>query len=186
MINIIPTARKKGGDAPGRGLFQKRGASGASPFSAPRAIEMIPQSQDRIDEVAEFNPATGDIRYLSNAGRPEFSHETTRGFYSTLDGHFLAVFVVDGMIRLRVDSADYSIDCETETRFLRAASRNSLLLIDRERVVFRLEYIPRVVQPPLEVDHTPFVEEEDHDFALFVHNLLCNPKRRKVFIETNR
>jgi hypothetical protein len=52
-------------------------------------------------------------------------------------------------------------------------------LISNGALLFSFEYNAPKLDIPLENDPTPFVEEEDFDFLLFVNNVLKDKARRE-------
>ena len=56
----------------------------------------------------------------------------------------------------------------------------SLRIIDKigNQVITELKYTKPKIIPPLEVDPTPFVEEEDYDYGLFLSNVVDDPDRK--------
>ena len=57
---------------------------------------------------------------------------------------------------------------------------NALTIKHRDAALVTIRYKPSVVGPSLESDPTPFVEREQFDFGLFIHNVLNDPKRRRL------
>lgn len=61
----------------------------------------------------------------------------------------------------------------------RGAATNTLSFHIGGQCVLELEYRKPVIDPPLEHDPTPFVEEEHFDFGLFVRNVVSDRTRRE-------
>jgi hypothetical protein len=143
---------------------------------------MFLQSKGKFDEIAELLPQMG-VRFLSKTSMSGSVH--TQGSYSRLDGRWLAIYVDEGKLMLRCDQEVFPVTATTRSVFRRAEQKHVFRLLDGERLLFCLEYTAPRIDPPLQFDPTAFVEEEDFDFALFLHNVLASPGRRAAFLTAN-
>ena len=55
----------------------------------------------------------------------------------------------------------------------------NISIVKDDDLIFTLTYNRPRIDPPLELDPTPFVEEEDFDFCLFLLNVLSDPGRKE-------
>jgi hypothetical protein len=132
------------------------------------------QSNDRFNEIAELSLDTGDWRVTQR------SHEDrpTDGFYSILGKTFCAVVRSGGKLLIRIGETQMEL---TDDVSIEVSGPNSsrLLVVTREGIPHvRHEY--SCPNGQIEGDMTPFVEDEDFDFGLFLSNLSRNPKRQAV------
>ena len=79
-------------------------------------------------------------------------------------------------MHFRVDGTDFEITEETQVELARG-DFNVLTLVRNGAVHFRWVYKPPIIEPPLDMDPTPFVEEEDFDFGVFVYNVIKDTGR---------
>jgi len=81
------------------------------------------------------------------------------------------------VLHLRLDDTDFELTDDTRIELSRG-DVNVLTAVRGGTVLFSLKYQPPVIEPPLEIDPTPFVEEEHFDFGLFVYNIMRDVDRR--------
>ena len=139
------------------------------------------QSLDRFDDVALLEPDTEQISRLARSNHPELSAEQVRGHFADLSGHQICFYRGhDEHIHVRVDDLDVQLDGETSVTLLRSDTQtNRFLLYRRGSDLVDLTYIRPVLDPPLAYDPTPFVDEEDHDIFLLIHNVMTDAARRE-------
>jgi hypothetical protein len=134
------------------------------------------QSQDRFDEVVKLNSPDGVLEVLSKRAHAEELPARPCGLFSNLGGQFVALFQQEGVLWLRVGVLAYRIEDDFTAEWHELPDLNSLTIKRRDASVVTIRYKPPVINPPLESDPTPFVEREQFDFGLFVHNVLNDPK----------
>ena len=111
--------------------------------------------------------------------------EPLQGWAAELDGDFVALYPLAGRLRFRLNQQDIDIGPSTAADFQRGEThRLSLRNADGQGLSW--EYAPPVIDPPLAIDPTPFVEEEHFDFGLFVYNVLTEPGRRDRIMGFNQ
>ena len=135
------------------------------------------QSTDKFDDLAELEPTTGRLTWYSKHQTPALAFRPIRGHVARLDGHTLILYREATMLHLRIDDADFELTDDTYIELVRG-NLNVLTVIRRGVVLFSWTYKPPVIEPPLEMDPTPFVEEEHFDFGLFVYNVMRDACRR--------
>lgn len=139
---------------------------------------MILESKDDFDQLAELDPNTGTYQLLSRKRHPELTTTPSSGGYSIVNGTMLSLYRKDGPLHLRFGDREFELtDDVTSTLTRENDSRVFQLVQDgNSLVVFR--YAPPVLDVPMSADPTPFIEEEDFDFLLFVHKVLTDTGRR--------
>lgn len=141
---------------------------------------MILQNQDKFDEVAEIPSVSGAVQIVSKSRNEHLQSLRTCGVYSALDGNFVALFQANGSLWIRVNDSVYKVENDVSARWNESPDANTLIVEKSQHPLFRLSYKPRVIDPPLALDRTPFVEREQFDLGLFIFNALNNPDRRRL------
>ncbi len=143
-----------------------------------RGSALLIRCANSSSELAEFEPQTGKITVCSGEQLASPAPRPVRGSFARLDDHMVVLYRYEGQLHLRIDASDIELTQDTRAEFTKG-SRNRLRVVRAGLVLFALSYKPRRLQPPLDADMTPFVEEEDFDFGLFVYNVLNEQKRRE-------
>ncbi len=138
---------------------------------------MILESKDHFDQLAELDPDTGTYRFLSRKEQPELATTQSCGGYSLIDGTMVSLYRVDGVLYFRVGDQNFKLTDDVTSKLTREVNKQVFWLLEGGPL-FKFEYVPTDQDIPLSMDPTPFVEEEDFDFLLFVHNVLAEPGRR--------
>ena len=150
------------------------------------------QSAQRARDFARLDPSTDRIDFFSEEGRREELQSSINGRFSMIDGSLVAFYRDKGVLKLRVRNKEHVIDDTVSSQLQksedylnrliaapkRRSRKNRFSLICDGRTTVSFEYVP----PPLVTfafDPTPFVDEEDSDFMLFIHNVLNDSERRK-------
>lgn len=130
-----------------------------------------PQS-GRLDEIPRIDPVTGQDRTTADliCGHFTIVAETVVVFYR-----------YNGYLWLRLGRDARQLEPgPSPFRYSRVHDRARMSLVDGAREVVSVEYTAGPESgPPLSKDMTPFVETEDWDFGLFVHNRLRSKARRE-------
>lgn len=142
---------------------------------------MIVRSYDDYEAVGDFDPISGRLVQL---GRGEVLGDAGAepplcGHFADLDGTVAVLYrYTDGTwLRLgdearKLSGAGASVRRELDGRYVH------LVLFDGFEVVASARYRPGPqTGPPLAADPTPFVEDEDWDFGLFVENVIRDKSR---------
>lgn len=140
---------------------------------------MILQSNDRFDEMAQFDPATGNYRLLSRKANRELVAGPITGSYSLVGQTLLALYRQNGDLFVWIGDRTFPVADTVSSTLTVEGAQKVFRLLDNERLIAILKYSPPVRDVPIELDPTPFVEEEDFDFVLFLHHVLTEPGRRK-------
>jgi hypothetical protein len=138
------------------------------------------QSMDKFDNLAELDTGTGQISYFSRRANPKAASRPIRGAIAQLHGRTLCLYREAGALHFRVDNEDFELTEKTHVELVRTQDDVNRITVLRNGVpLFTWTYQRPAIYPPLELDPTPFIEEEDFDFCLFVHNVVNDPSRRK-------
>jgi hypothetical protein len=84
------------------------------------------------------------------------------------------------VLHFRLDDLDFLLDDATVID-LEQGPQSTLLVRRNRSVLHTWTYVAPVLDPPLHEDPTPFVEDEDFDFGLFVHNVTNSARRRAIY-----
>jgi hypothetical protein len=145
---------------------------------------MLLQSFDNFSQVAFFDPHSG---VLTNRDVAESLEEFKPcGHYTTIEGKAMALYVSEGLLHLYINGAVFALTEDVKAELVRSAGQSMFLLMCELEPVMRILYQPEIIDPPLVYDPTPFAEEEDHDFLLFVHNVINVPERRQLYLERRK
>lgn len=140
---------------------------------------ILMQSRDRFAELAWFDSETGEVLFDSRRRNPGLAVLPIGGSYVCVDGRLVCLYRDDeDTLHVRVGDEDVAVTPEVEARF-RRGTEHVLELVRRGETLLAWSYSPPVVDPPLEEDPTPGVDEEDHDMGLFVYRVLSDPRRRE-------
>jgi hypothetical protein len=148
------------------------------------------QSAERARDFARFDPITGKMDFFSEDGAPrEQLQADSSGRFSFVEGALVVFYRDNGVLKLRIGDEEHVIDEETSSRIDKGRNRliaslrrsrrhNQFLLTQNGETVMTFNYqAPETSNIPF--DPTPFVEEEDFDFMLFIHHVLDDSPRRK-------
>lgn len=161
---------------------------------------MLLQSFTTAREFAEFDPQTGSLnRFLKEGAEMEALQAEMQGRYESVEKDLLVFYRQDALLHLRIAANDYAINEQTESRLRTswtdrvirrtsppglqsaltrlARSYSTFELIKNGTTLVTVRY-PTPASSISAADFTPFVEDEDFDFVLFVHNVLSDPSRR--------
>jgi hypothetical protein len=139
------------------------------------------QSLDEFDEVALLDSDTTRISRLSKRAHPELSIQSVRGHFADLDDHQLYFYRgVDEKLHIRVDDTDVLLADDARATLVRQDARTNQFQVSHGGLdAIDLTYRRPVVDPPLELDPTPFISEEDFDICLFIYNVMMDEARRE-------
>lgn len=140
---------------------------------------MILQSQDRFDEIAVLNLSTGETNFVSKSKHPELASQPTSGWYSVVDNVMCRLYRKEGVLFLGVGKQTFKLLDDVGSRLIRGQDSSTFQLISNGDLLFSFKYNLPKLDVPLKNDPTPFIEEEDFDFLLFVDNVLKDKARRQ-------
>jgi hypothetical protein len=101
------------------------------------------------------------------------------GWFGSLGGTPVALFVRAGTVTLLVVDKVLPVDENTAARLSDHGGTRVLTLYLGTRCEVRLPYPRPKPWPPLAVDPTPMIEEEDSDYRLFLRNVIEDRERQR-------
>lgn len=161
---------------------------------------MIIGSFQLAREFAEFDPATGSFEsFQTERAEMEALRAQLQGRYEWLEDQLLVFYRNEGLLHLRIAQKDYCLGDDIESHLeknfadglIQSSPRKVRTLVSAIARGYRrfgltknaTALVSLKYKTPIEsaspFDFTPFVEDEDFDFLLFVHNVLSDPERRR-------
>lgn len=140
---------------------------------------MILQSKDEFDQLARVNDNTGEISFVSRHGSPGLASLPIHGSYAFVDGKMCSLYRKEGKLYLSIERQEFDVSLDTESLFIKDNFYHIFKLNKGGKQVISFRYKAPILEVPLELDPTPFVEYEDFDFLYFVHSVLKDGGRRQ-------
>jgi hypothetical protein len=145
---------------------------------------MLVESQDRFEDVGDFDPRSGRLVELkrNEPAARRLLTESLRGHYARLSDKLAVLYRDDGDLWLRLGEHAVPLRAQPPSvRYERTDRQHArLALLADGAEVAAVEYRPGpTIGPPLDEDPTPFIDAEDWDFGLFVHNVMTDDGRRQ-------
>jgi hypothetical protein len=150
----------------------------AAEILSPKEGNMILESKDEFDQLAELDPITGSYRLLSRRLHPELKTTPPSGGYSIVNDTMLALYRKDGVLYFRAGELEFKLTDDVSSKLTREGNNRVFQLHQDRNLLVDLRYSLPEPDIPLTIDPSPFIEEEDFDFFLFVHNVLTQTDRR--------
>lgn len=137
------------------------------------------QSKDQFDSVAYLDPLNDEVQIVHDQRSPDSGIGEIQGTFSQLGEHMLYFYRTGEALYLRIDNQTVELTNKTEVNLERVDSQVNRLNVIREgSELLSFVYVVPSLDPPLLMDPTPFIGEEDYDFALFVYSITRNPEKR--------
>lgn len=140
---------------------------------------MILQSQDDFDKVAELDRNTGKYRFLSKKEHPEVAATPSSGGCSIVNGTMVCLYRMQGLLYFRLGEQEFKLTDDITSTLVPEGNYRVFQLLRNGNPLVNFKYPSASLEVPRELDPTPFTEDEDFDFFLFVHNVLAQPGRRQ-------
>lgn len=140
---------------------------------------IILQSQDDFDRVTELDRQTGKYRILSKKTHPEISATPMSGGCSIVNGVLVCLYRTKEKLYFRLDEREFELMDDVTSTISNEGSCRVFKLIRNGNLLINFKYPVPTSEVPLQLDPTPFIEDEDFDFLLFVHNVLEQTGRRQ-------
>ncbi|MCD4738513.1 MAG: hypothetical protein K8R89_04565 [Anaerolineae bacterium] len=138
------------------------------------------QSNDRFADLAKLDTSTGRVSWFSRQVDSTIASRPIRGHIAQLGGHTLCFYRKEKVLHFRVDDEDLELTEETQVELVHVRDAvNCITVLRHEVPLFAWTYQRPVIDPLLEYDPTPFIDEEQFDFCLFVYNVANDPDRRE-------
>jgi hypothetical protein len=145
------------------------------------------QCQGEYDCVGEYDSDKHILRRYSrrNMGAQAPKLENIDGWFADVSTGIFILFRKQDEIIFRAYEDEFVLDGKTEVDISGPRQNRQLLVKRNGKVVHRVEYTP-MQEDKISGDSTPFSEDEDFDFGLFVSNISKDPKRKDVFLKRRR
>ena len=140
------------------------------------------QSDERFNELAKYDHASGRFSIVCKDNNGSFDRVKTDGFFCLMSGQFVAVYVFDSNLFLRIGEFLLPFTEKISVAVADAGERNRLIVSNSGNEVCSLLY-RRNSEGVIVDDPTPFVSDEDFDFGLFLSQLSKSAERRRNIIE---
>ena len=141
------------------------------------------QSKDEFDCVAQFDPSTGTIEKHSRArmvqNAPDWSE--LAGSFAEVQRQVFVLYRQHDQLVFRTNDNEFVLDGRTVVNVSGDSYRRRMCIEKCGVAVLEFDY--ELAQAnAIANDPTPFVEDEDSDFGLFVSNISKNAERRGVLL----
>jgi hypothetical protein len=143
---------------------------------------LLLRSNRSFQKLLELNPSTGQCREVPGSEVSGLPPVKANGFFDTLDGVLVGIYAFERRLMLRVGERDIPLDNRVEVT-LSGHSRNRKLAVQKDNENLALVEYSILDDWDPEEDPTPFIDDEDFDFGLFVANVASDPARRRVALE---
>ena len=141
---------------------------------------IILQSHDQFDLIGRFDPSTFHIEKFSKNAQTSVQSFPIQGSFSEVEGRHTYLYRERGLLFFGLDDNLFEVTDDTIAVIERLnKNMNRFNLIQGSNILISVDYYRPKNFPPLGLDPTPFAEEEDYDFLLFVTNVLGDQGRRK-------
>ena len=138
---------------------------------------MILQSHASFDQLAALDPSLPSVQFLSRKHHPELT-ASIAGSFALINEMMVSLYRIHGVLYFRIADQEFEVTDEISSTLETDGNNRKFRLLNRENVLVDLTYPIPESEIPLSIDPTPFVEQEDFEFLLFVHNVLTEPGRR--------
>lgn len=141
------------------------------------------QSKDVFEDILRINPLSGEMWELKRSDSPELAEEPINGTFANIGGKRLMFYRLEGGLRFSVDGEELAIDSDVGSSLESQGGERIFRLMKGGRELLRFDYKIEDLEEMIPGDITPFIEEEDFDFCLFVHHVLNNPEKRNFIYQ---
>lgn len=141
------------------------------------------QSKDEFDCVAQFDPSTGSIEKHSRTKLAQHAPKWSElaGSFSEVHDDVFVLYRNDDRLIFRTNDNAFVLDGRTVVNVTGDGYKKRMCVERSEVAVLEFEY-ELVSSNAISDDPTPFVDDEDFDFGLFVSNISKSAERREVLL----
>lgn len=132
------------------------------------------QSNERFNDLVELDDKSGKWRATT---RSEVVPARIDGFYSILSNAFCALFRSGNHLYVRIGNQTVKLAGDVEISVTGPPEHRVLSLKANET---RVSHTYALSSVSIDGDVTPFVEDEDFDFGVFLANIASNPERQAI------
>lgn len=145
---------------------------------------MLLQSHRSFDTAVNYDPTTGRFDPFSRRAEPNRVAGQLSGVFDHIGGKRVLLYRLGDGLYLEIDGQ--RLHLETHVVVVQAVNGCRLLqVLSDGRSVIEMTYDPPLLDPPLSLDPTAFIEEEDFDFGLFLHNVSHDRSRQTHMYQIN-
>ena len=139
------------------------------------------QSNEQYDALAEYEPAQGTYTLVSKASLGDQASEETEGHFALLSKVFVALYQTDHVLFLRIGERVISLADDIRIKVTGDADARQFIVTKNQDRILEFRYALTIPES-IEEDLTPFTEDEDENFGLFVANIANNDQRKRVLL----
>ena len=139
-------------------------------------MKLCLRSNERFNHLVWFDPAIQAVTPLD----PDTPAPDVSGLFGVAGAHSLLLYKLDDRLMLHAGGKTIPITPEAAAEIKAQDDAQTLIVTVGGTEALRLDYRP---EPGIENDPTPFVDDEDEDFALFVANIISAPPRQEVLLD---
>ncbi len=139
------------------------------------------QDNDEFDKLVELDLTTGLHRIHSRSTLGPQSPTKTDGVFAMLASVLVALYKHGSELFVRVGNTTVRLEKDVIIRASGSPPQRTLSVFKSGKEVARLQY---AIDSSLNIsgDPTPFIDNEDFDFGLFVSNISLAPERQEVLL----
>jgi len=135
-------------------------------------------NKDIYDKVLMLDLSNKSIKEIS---RKKLNSDIVEsGFYSHLSNKTIGLYRNNNSIYFFENKFTIQITSDITAEFEAFRRRRILKILSNNEIVYRIKY--KVKNSIEDEDFTPFIDEEDFDFGLFIYNIINSTDRQKKFI----
>jgi hypothetical protein len=138
---------------------------------------MILESNEIFDQLGNLDPATASFQLFSRKQHPELA-ALIAGSFSMVNGTMVSLYRIGGILYFRIGDQELEITDDIHSTLVPDDKHRIFRLVQGENILVNFGYLPPDSKIPLDIDPTPFAEEEHFDFLMFVHHVLAESGRR--------
>lgn len=137
------------------------------------------KSTNRHNRFALLDPTNNKLSWKSRSQEFNPTRHEIHGTVGKLPFHTVGLYRLKNVLHLWIDGYDFPMEDNViitlETLALR---RHRLTISQNGKLLYSFRYFRPINIIPKFLDPTPYIEEEEIDFGVFVHNVANDPVRR--------
>lgn len=139
------------------------------------------QSNDKYDELAEYDHGKGTFTIASRDDLSGNTPACTEGIFAIMSTVFVALYKFGQELFVRIGNQCIPLTDDVVVTVSGDVNKRRLTVKKAGKVIAHLNYMLDNSRK-ISDDPTPFIEDEDFDFGLFVSNVSANDKRKRVLL----
>jgi|GEM_PF-1604655 len=141
---------------------------------------ILVQDHESFADIAALNPESRSVEWRK---RDQGSSTRTSGWIGKIGNEQVLLYKRDGKLRLLARGHECDADRAEVLLTIVGADRKFNFRCDGNSILDVIYASPRI-SPPINGVLSPGEDEENYDFAILVYNILTNPARMTVCLET--